>query len=122
LLFHEVTHVAQFRTAPWIADEIVSAAHTVLSMDRASWMKDLRKRFPDMIHELIRWARDVFEGKATTTPMLELLPDEQRAAIARVNGIVTLLEGHATHVTELIARRVLPSHEAINKRVSQRRK
>lgn len=122
LLFHELTHVAQFREAPWIADEIMSTARSILAGGDVSWTKDAMRRIPDKLPELIRWARDAYEGKATTTPLLELLPDEQRQAIERVNSIVTVLEGHATLITELIAKRVLPGHEDINKRIEARRK
>lgn len=122
LLFHEVTHVAQFRTAPWIADEIVSAAHEVLSMDRTNFARDLIRQLPDKLPELITWVRDALEGKATSTPLFELLPDDQRQAIERANALVTLLEGHATHITDLIAKRVLPKAAEIDQRVAQRRK
>jgi coenzyme F420 biosynthesis associated uncharacterized protein len=122
LLFHEVTHVAQFRAAPWITDRIVGAAKQALSIQQPGWARDTIKQLPERLPELIKWARDALEGKATTTPLFELLPDEQREAIMSVNALVTLLEGHATHVTELIAKRVLPNHEAINRRLAARRK
>ena len=70
--------------------------------------RDVVRQLPERLPELHRWARDALEGKATTTPLFELLPDEQREAIMGVHALVTLLEGHATHVTELIAKRVLP--------------
>jgi coenzyme F420 biosynthesis associated uncharacterized protein len=122
LLFHEVTHVAQFRAAPWIADRIVEATNTALSINQPGFARDLVRQLPEKLPDLLRWARDALEGKATSTPLFELLPDEQREAIMSVHALVTLLEGHATHVTELIAKRVLPNHEAINKRIAARRK
>jgi coenzyme F420 biosynthesis associated uncharacterized protein len=123
LLFHEVTHVAQFRAAPWITDRIVEATQTALSINQPGFARDLVRQLPERLPELLRWARDALEGKATSTPLFELLPDEQREAIMSVHALVTLLEGHATHVTELIAKRVLPDkHEEINKRIAARRK
>jgi putative hydrolase len=80
------------------------------------------RQLPDRMPYLVRWAREAFEGKATTTPLLDFLPDEQRDALERVNALVTVLEGHATHITDLIAKRVLPNHEEIDRRVAQRRK
>jgi coenzyme F420 biosynthesis associated uncharacterized protein len=122
LLFHEVTHVAQFRTAPWITDRIVEATTQALSINQPGFARDLVRQLPERLPELLRWARDALEGKATSTPLFELLPDEQREAIMSVHALVTLLEGHATHVTELIAKRVLPTHEEINKRIAARRR
>jgi putative hydrolase len=122
LLFHEVTHVAQFRAAPWITDSIVGATKQALSINQPGFARDLVRQLPDKLPELLRWAREALEGKATSTPIFELLPDEQRDAIMNVHALVTLLEGHATHVTELIAKRVLPGHEEINRRIAARRK
>lgn len=122
LLFHEVTHVAQFRAAPWIADSIIGATKQALSIDQPGFARDLVRQLPEKLPELLRWARDALEGRSTSTPIFELLPDEQRDAIMRVHALVTLLEGHATHVTELIAKRVLPGHEEINRRIAARRK
>jgi coenzyme F420 biosynthesis associated uncharacterized protein len=122
LLFHEVTHVAQFRAAPWITDRITGAAKKALEIQEPGWARDAIKQLPERLPELLRWAREALEGKATSSPLFDLLPDEQREAIMSVHALVTLLEGHATHVTELIAKRVLPSHEDINRRVAARRK
>ena len=122
LLFHEVTHVAQFRAAPWIKDRIVDAAKQALTIQRPGWARDVVKQLPDRLPELVKWARDAIEGKSSATPIFELLPDEQREAIMSVHALVTLLEGHATHVTDLIAKRVLPNHEEINRRIAARRK
>lgn len=122
LLFHEVTHVAQFRAAPWIADCISDVSKELLKMQRPGFARDVARQIPEKLPELIKWLRDAIEGKATSTPFFELLPAEQRDAIMRVNALVTLLEGHATHVTDLIAKRVLPDHEVISRRLAERRK
>jgi coenzyme F420 biosynthesis associated uncharacterized protein len=124
LLFHEVTHVAQFRAAPWVADSIVDAGREILSIQRTpNWSKELVRQLPDRIPDLIKWLRDARHGKAATSPIFELLPDAQREAVMRVHALVTLLEGHATHVTDLIAKRVLPPevNESINQRIAARR-
>lgn len=122
LLFHEVTHVAQFRAAPWITGSIVGATKQALAITEPGKAREIVRQLPDRLPELLRWAREALEGKASSTPLFELLPDEQREAIMNVHALVTLLEGHATHVTELIARRVLPGHEEINRRIAARRK
>jgi coenzyme F420 biosynthesis associated uncharacterized protein len=125
LLFHEVTHVAQFRAAPWIADRILDAGRQVLSVQRSkNWTRDVVKQIPERLPAIIAWLRDAAQGKASTSPIFELLPEEQREAVMSVHALVTLLEGHATHVTDLIAKRVLPpeANAAINQRMAARRK
>jgi coenzyme F420 biosynthesis associated uncharacterized protein len=121
LLFHEVTHLAQFRAAPWIPDRITSLGRELLSVQRPGFTRDLaaqlRKRLPD----LVGWVRDALEGKAEGSPLIDLLPDEQRRIVLELDALVTLLEGHATHVTELIGQRVLPDYPALRQRIEARR-
>ncbi len=122
LVLHEVTHVAQFRAAPWMADRIVEVARSVLNVEQTGWTRDAWERLRERFPEILRWAREAMEGKASDSPLFDLLPDEQREAIMSVNALVTLLEGHATHITELAASRVVADHAAIERRVQARRK
>lgn len=121
LMFHEVTHLAQFRSAPWMPDHIVELGKQLLSVDTralAEAARRLRERFPD----LIRWVRSAMEGKAEGTPLLDLLPAEQQELVRTLHALVTLLEGHATYVTDRISERVLAEHEDIRRRVERRRR
>jgi coenzyme F420 biosynthesis associated uncharacterized protein len=122
LVLHEVTHVAQFRAAPWIGDRIVEVARQVLDAERSDWTRDAWNRMRERMPDILRWAREALEGRASGSPLLDLLPDEQREAIMSVNALVTLLEGHATHITELAAKRVVGDLPAIERRVNARRK
>jgi coenzyme F420 biosynthesis associated uncharacterized protein len=121
LLLHEVTHVAQFRAAPWIADRIMETGRNLLS-SQSGWTKDAARRFREALPDIVKWLKDVLEGKSTPSPLFDLLPDEQREAVRSVNALVTLLEGHATHITELAAKRVLDDYGAIERRLNERRR
>ena len=103
LVLHEVAHVAQFRAAPWMADRIVEVARSVLNVEQTGWTREAWERLRERFPEILKWAREAMEGKASDSPLLDLLPDEQRESIMSVNALVTLLEGHATHITELAA-------------------
>lgn len=122
LMFHEVTHLAQFRAAPWIPDRIVELGREVMSAQQAGWTKEALSKLPEVLPRVVRWARGAVEGQQQTTPLIDLLPDAQREAVLKLHALVTLLEGHATHVTELIGRRVLPDYEALKSRIEQRKK
>jgi coenzyme F420 biosynthesis associated uncharacterized protein len=122
LLLHEVTHVAQFRAAPWIAERIQSTGRELLEMQRSGWTKDAARRLREAIPDIVRWLKDSVEGKPTPSPLFDLLPDEQREAVRRLNAYVTLLEGHATHITELAGKRVLDDYDAMIRRVNERKK
>ncbi len=122
LIFHEVTHLAQFRAAPWIPDRIVALGQEVLTVQQSGLTKATLAKLPERLPQIIRWARDVLEGRPTTMPLLELLPEAQREAVSQLQALVTLLEGHATLITELISQRVLPDYEALQARLEQRKR
>jgi coenzyme F420 biosynthesis associated uncharacterized protein len=122
LLFHEVTHVAQFRAAPWIPDRIVEVGRELFAVERSGWGREMAKQFRERWPEIVRWLRDALEGKAQGSPLLDLLPEPQREAVTRLHALVTLLEGHATYVTDLIAQRELADFEALQQRIAQRRR
>lgn len=121
LLLHEVTHVAQFHAAPWVADRIRETGRSLLS-NQAGWTKDAARRFREALPDIVKWLKDVLEGKSTPSPLFDLLPDEQREAVRSVNAIVTLLEGHATLITDLAAKRVLDDYDGMMQRVNARKR
>jgi putative hydrolase len=122
LMFHEVTHLAQFRAAPWIPDRIVELGREVISGQQPGWTREALGKLPEVLPELIRWARGAVEGRDQTTPLLELLPDAQREAVFKLHAMVTVLEGHATLITDLIGRRVLADFDALKARIEARKK
>ena len=125
LLFHEVTHLAQFRGAPWIADHIVGVGKEVMKAPGQSWAQELPRRLIAQLPELVAWVRGILEGDekaAASTPLLDLLPPEHKDRVLHLNSLLTLLEGHATLVTDVIAGRVLPNHEDLEKMLAKRRK
>jgi coenzyme F420 biosynthesis associated uncharacterized protein len=122
LMFHEVTHLAQFRAAPWIPDRIVELGREVMAAQQPGWTREALGKLPEVLPEIVRWARGAVEGREQSMPLLELLPDAQREAVFKLHAMVTLLEGHATFVTDLIGRRVLPDFDALKRRIEARRK
>ena len=121
IVLHEVTHLAQFRAAPWIPDRIVELGRSVVNADMQTWAKDLAGQIRRRVPDIIRWARDALEGRAQGMPLIDMLPAEQRDAVLRLHSLVTVLEGHATHVTDLIARDVLTDYEGLTRRLEERR-
>jgi coenzyme F420 biosynthesis associated uncharacterized protein len=122
LMFHEVSHLAQFRAAPWIPDRIIELGRSVLTLQQPGWTKDAVAKARERLPEIVRWLRGAVEGKSQDSPLLDLLPEAQRESILKLNSLVTLLEGHATHVTDLIGRRVLPDYDELKARIEQRRR
>lgn len=123
LLFHEVTHLAQFRSAPWLADEITDVARSVLSVEGRGWAEEFAQRLRAALPEVMDWLRGAIEGKPREgiSPLIDLLPEPQRSSVLRLHAMVTVLEGHATYVTDLIGRRVLDDPDRVERHMRERR-
>lgn len=123
LMFHEVTHLAQFRSAPWIPDHITTLGRRVLGAEDTTWIREAARRMATNLPDLLRWARSALEGRTGgATPLLDFLPPEQRSIVMRLHGLLTLLEGHATYITDRIAARVIPNYDEMQRRVRDERK
>lgn len=124
LLFHEVTHLAQFRGAPWMSEYVVETGNKVLGSQDQEWLKQVPRELAARLPDLARWVRDAMQGtlpEDAGTPLLDLLPPEQKRHIAKLNALLTVLEGHATHVTDMISSRLIPDYEQMQARIKQRR-
>lgn len=122
LLFHETVHLAQFRRAPWMRDHIAELGREVVAAERRGSAKEIASQLRSRAPELVRWARNALEGRPEgTSPLIDLLPTRQREIVLRLHALVTLLEGHATYVTDRIAERVIPDYEELQQRIRERR-
>ncbi len=111
---HEETHRVQFTAVPWLRDHLVSASQA-LAVDLAPTPDDFSKR----LESLARNLPDVFtsgEGVANlfATP-------EQKARIADITAVMSLLEGHADVVMDDVGPRVIPTVAVIRRRFDERR-
>lgn len=123
LVFHEVTHLGQFRTAPWMRDHIVQLGHEALRLEDRTWMKEAARRLVAGLPDLVEWGRNVLAGRSDgSTPLLDILPPEQRATVERLHALLTVLEGHATHLTDVISEQVIEDYEAMQRRIKEQRR
>lgn len=113
---HEETHRVQFTAVPWLRQHLIDSARQ-LSLDLApdpeqlvDTIRRLAENLPDALRSGGNGLTDVF-----ATP-------EQRAQIAKVTAIMSLLEGHADVVMDDVGPAVVPSVETIRSRFQTRRK
>lgn len=111
---HEETHRVQFTAVPWLRDHMVSRTQA-LAVDLAPTPEDLSKRFEQLTKNL----PEVFSsgegiGQLFATP-------EQKAQIAELTAVMSLLEGHADVVMDAVGPRVIPSVDEIRRKFDERR-
>jgi len=113
---HEETHRVQFTAVPWLRQHVIDSARQ-LSIDLAPDPEQLG----DKIRQLAQNLPEAFRSGGNGLTDVFATP-EQRAQIARVTAIMSLLEGHAEVVMDDVGPAVGPSVEHIRARFQQRRK
>jgi coenzyme F420 biosynthesis associated uncharacterized protein len=116
ICLHEETHRVQFTAVPWLRQHVIDSARQ-LSLDLAPDPEQLGDKIRQLAHHLPDALRSGGNGLTDVfaTP-------GQRAEIARVTAIMSLLEGHADVVMDDVGPAIVPSVEHIRARFQQRRK
>ena len=111
---HEETHRVQFTAVPWLRDHMVASTQA-LAVDMAPTPDDLSKRFEQLtknLPEVLSSGEGL--GQLFATP-------EQKAKIADLTAVMSLLEGHADVVMDAVGPRVIPSVQEIRRKFDERR-
>lgn len=113
---HEETHRVQFTAVPWLREHLVERVRTLatdLTPDPET-LQDTLSRISSQLPDALRHGG---------TGLVDLVATpEQRAAIAEVTAVMSLLEGHADVVMDEVGPRVIPSVATIRSKFNQRRK
>ncbi|MFB9377517.1 zinc-dependent metalloprotease [Kineococcus gynurae] len=130
---HEETHRLQFGANPWLRRWITEQARE-LSGDLVGRPQDLADRLAAVLKGLpgiLRDSRDEEAGDASGSAsgsgsgqsLTDLLQTpEQRAAVARVVAVMSLLEGHADVVMDEVGPRYVPTVQQIRAAFTERRR
>lgn len=112
---HEETHRVQFTAVPWLRQHVIDSARQ-LSLDLTpdpeqfgEKILQIAQKLPDALRSGGNGLTDIFTSPA------------QRAEIAKVTAIMSLLEGHADVVMDDVGPAIVPSVEHIRGRFQQRR-
>jgi len=117
---HESTHRLQFTAVPWLRDHFRSLVADFA--DKADTdPSDVLRRAVDAIK-----GRDPKKGSPKTGSQPSWIESiqspEQRQVFDQLIGLMTLLEGHATHVMDAVGPTVVPSVASISASFSDRRR
>jgi coenzyme F420 biosynthesis associated uncharacterized protein len=114
---HEVTHRTQFAAAPWLhghVQELLREFMLASDLDAGA----LLARLKQAVGGLTGAAR----GNNSVSLVEMIQTPEQRAILDRLTGLMSLLEGHADVIMDLVGPTVVPSVVTIRERFNQRRK
>jgi coenzyme F420 biosynthesis associated uncharacterized protein len=111
---HEETHRVQFTAVPWLRDHMVARTQA-LAVDLAPTPEDLSRRFEQLTKNLPQvLSSGEGIGQLLATP-------EQKAQIAELTAVMSLLEGHADVVMDAVGPKVIPSVDEIRRKFDARR-
>lgn len=111
---HEETHRVQFTAVPWLREHMIDRTQE-LALDLAPTPEDIGNRLQQIatrLPEVFRSGEGL--GQLFATP-------EQKAKIADLTAIMSLLEGHADVVMDDVGPRVIPSVAEIRAKFDKRR-
>jgi len=113
---HEETHRVQFTAVPWLRDHMITEARQ-LATDMApdpERIQELTKRITEKLPELFSSGSGGITDLVTTP--------EQRAKLAELTAIMSLLEGHADVVMDDVGPAHIPTVAQIRAKFTERRK
>ena len=112
---HEETHRVQFTAVTWLRDHMITTTRD-LAVDLAPTPGELAERMTQLAKQLPGAFKEGSSGLAEV-----FMTPEQKARVADVTAIMSLLEGHADVVMDDVGPDVIPSVARIREKFTQRR-
>ena len=113
---HEETHRVQFTAVPWLREHLISSARSLTS-DLVPDPEELGAK----LQQLGRALPDAFRSGGTGLADVFATP-EQRARMAQITAVMSLLEGHADVVMDDVGPQVIPTVDQIRAKFQRRRR
>ena len=113
---HEETHRVQFTAVPWLREHLIDRIRT-LAVDMVPDPEMLQQRLQAAAKAIPGLLR---EGSGGLTDLIGTA--EQRAELANITAIMSLLEGHADVVMDDVGPQIVPTVEEIRRKFNARRK
>jgi coenzyme F420 biosynthesis associated uncharacterized protein len=114
---HEVTHRTQFTAVPWLRPYFTDQVRAYIDasdLDPAQLLQRLR--------DAAGAVRGAVTGGEGGSLIEALQTPEQRAVVARLQALMSLLEGHGDFVMDGVGPAVVPTAATIRERFDERRK
>lgn len=110
ICLHEYTHALQFAAADWLPRYMQERIDTVV-------------RSFDSESSLLEWARALAEALRGRDSMMDrILNEAQREELGKITALMSVLEGHADVMMDLVPAHLLPTRRALRRKFNARRK
>jgi coenzyme F420 biosynthesis associated uncharacterized protein len=113
---HEETHRVQFAATPWLAGHLQSQVRSLV----AELMLE-PAQVAERLAEALRSIPELLRGGSSSALLDAVQTPEQRARLARLTAVMSLLEGHADVVMDEVGPQVVRSVATIRERFDRRR-
>jgi coenzyme F420 biosynthesis associated uncharacterized protein len=114
---HECTHRTQFTAVPWLRGYFIEQLHSFLDLAELDPMQVLAR-----LRSAAGAIGDAVRRREAAPSLIEVLQTpEQRVILARLQALMSLLEGHGDFVMDGVGPAVVPSAEEIRRRFDERR-
>ena len=111
---HEETHRVQFTAVPWLREHLIARSQS-LAVDLAPTPEEIGKRLDQL-------ARNLPEVMSSGEGLGQLFATpEQKARIAELTAVMSLLEGHADVVMDDVGPSIIPTVDEIRRKFNARR-
>ncbi|HXJ64289.1 MAG TPA: zinc-dependent metalloprotease [Actinomycetota bacterium] len=112
---HEVTHRVQFGSVPWLRNHLTGQVDAYLD----SVELDSKR----VVEALRRAAEQVRSGERHGQDLIFLfMTEQQREILGRVQALMSLLEGHANYVMDVLGAEKVPGADRMRRGLHDRRK
>lgn len=113
ITLHETSHVFEFEAFPWVREYFQDLLRQFLGQ--------VTNQFSALGINLTRMIERLVQGEPLDQHWIELMltPDQQRI-FARMQALMSLIEGYSNHIMNAIGGRLLPSYQQIEARIRQR--
>ncbi|HEV2723571.1 MAG TPA: zinc-dependent metalloprotease [Thermoleophilaceae bacterium] len=116
VVIHELTHALQFGSVPWLRGHLGGLLREYLETVDVRIERGAAGGLPSLPNptELVERFK---EGGLAALVQTQ----EQRAIVERMQAAMALIEGHAEHVMDALAPKLVPEHEGLREAMSRRR-
>jgi coenzyme F420 biosynthesis associated uncharacterized protein len=110
---HEVTHRVQFSGAPWLRAEMMRMID--------AYLQSVQLETKELMEQLGRAVEELRPGGGAPGGILRMLTPEQRELFHRTQAVMSLLEGHASYVMNVVAKDVVEDLPRLQAALARRR-